>query len=206
MTLYFFVEEPSVERALTHLLPKIVDEDVEYFPFSGKPDLLRKLPDRLRGYAKWAPAAGIRIVVLVDRDDDDCHQLKARLENIASEAGLTTLTASPSGHGVMLLNRIVVEELESWLLGDVDALRRAYPKLPVGLAAQARFRDPENVPGGCWEALEGVLQEHGYHSRGLRKIQLADDVAPHMSTETNRARSFAAFCDGVRRLVGGYRA
>src|SRR5215212_1582661 len=181
MTLHFLVEEPSVERALTHLLPKIVDDHVEFFVFNGKQDLLRKLPDRLRGYAKGAPAAGIKIVVLVDRDDDDCGQLKARLEGVATEAGLTTLTASPSGEGVMLLNRVLIEELESWLLGDADALRRAYPKLPAGLAAQARFRDPENVPGGCWEALEHVLQQHGYHVAGLRKRQLADDVAPHLS-------------------------
>jgi len=197
MTLHFFVEEPSAERALKHLLPRIVDCEFEFFVFNGKPDLLRRLPDRLRSYAGWAVSAGVKVVVVVDRDADDCRELKARLEKMSDQAGLVS-----SGSGPTVLNRIVVEELESWLLGDVEALRRAYPRLPVGLAAQARFRDPENVPGGCWEALEYVLQQHGYYQVGLSKGRLAEDVAQHMDVENNQAPSFRAFRDGVRRLAG----
>ena len=32
----------------------------------------------------------LRVVVLVDRDDDDCEQLKAELERMAVAAGLST--------------------------------------------------------------------------------------------------------------------
>ncbi len=196
MTLHVFLEEPSAEYALRSLLPRMVGCEHEFFVFNGKQDLLRRLPDRLRGYAGWAASTGVRIVVLLDRDDDDCAELKSRMEKAATAAGLATGTTG------IVLNRIVVQELESWLLGDVSALRRAYPRLPDGLAAQARFRDPENVPGGCWEAVEHMLQRHGYHVAGLRKGQLAKDVAQHMDVENNRAVSFTAFRDGVRRLVG----
>jgi hypothetical protein len=196
MTLHVFLEEPSAEYVLRSLLPRMVGREHEFFVFRGKQDLMRRLPDRLRGYAGWAVSAGVRIVVLVDRDDDDCTELKGRMEKAATTAGFTTGVAGT------VLNRIVVTELESWLLGDVPALRQAYPRLPEGLAAQARFRDPEDVRGGCWEAVELMLKQHGYHLAGLRKGQLAKDVAQHMDVENNRAASFAAFRDGVRRLVG----
>ena len=96
--------------------------------FQGKRDLLARLPDRLRGYSSWLPADS-RIVVLLDADSDDCRALKARLENAAASAGLSTKTA-PGLHGSFsVLNRLAVEEFEAWFFGDVDALRNAYPRL-----------------------------------------------------------------------------
>ena len=47
---------------------------------------LQRLPERLAGYARWLPA-DYRIVVLLDRDDDDCHELKREMEATASRAG-----------------------------------------------------------------------------------------------------------------------
>lgn len=43
-----------------------------------KDNLLKRLPARLSGHAAWVPDDW-RIVVLVDRDDDGCAELKARL-------------------------------------------------------------------------------------------------------------------------------
>jgi hypothetical protein len=84
------VEEPSAEAALRILLPKMLsDASFEVYPHSCKDDLLKRLPDRLRGYAAWIPDDW-RIVVVVDRDDDDCQELKKSLEAIAMKAGLTT--------------------------------------------------------------------------------------------------------------------
>ncbi len=37
--------------------------------------------------------------------------------------------------------------------------------------------------------------------RGLRKVAAAEDIAPHMDVENNRAKSFQVFRDGLRRLV-----
>ena len=47
------------------------------------------LPDRLRGYSRWLPNDA-RIVILVDRDDDDCLRLKRVMGQAAAEAGLCT--------------------------------------------------------------------------------------------------------------------
>ena len=143
----------------------------------------------------------LKVAVLVDRDDDDCVALKKKLEDHAANARLTT--PATGGTGFQVLNRIVVEELEAWLLGDAEALNRAYPKVPASLANQARFRDPDAIKGGTWEALEAVLTKHGYHRSGLRKLQAATEIAQHMNVESNRSKSFQAFRDGVRRLKKG---
>jgi hypothetical protein len=84
------VEEPSTEAALQVLLPKIIGEtSFDVYPHQCKDDLLKCLPSRLRGYAKWLPASS-RIVVVIDRDADDCRELKARLDQMAAQAKLTT--------------------------------------------------------------------------------------------------------------------
>lgn len=164
----------------------------------GKQRLLRLLPDRLRGYRNW-PVPDLRIVVLVDRDDDDCRELKARLEKTAQAAGLGTRTQNPSEFQV--LNRIVVQELESWLLGDAEAMRAAYPRLPPTFELSEAFRNPDAVPGGAWEGLERLLAASYRQRGGWAKGVIAADVATRLVPERNRSRSFQAFWNGLRDTV-----
>lgn len=109
----FIVEEPSMEALLRCIAPHLLgDVPFEIFPFQSKDELLRELPKRLRGYKAWLPTTH-KIVVLVDRDNDNCHALKQQLEDAASQAGLVTRSAS-QGSPYSIVNRIVVEELEAW--------------------------------------------------------------------------------------------
>lgn len=204
MNLEVLVEEVSAERALRTLLPRILGEDVTFDirPFGGKTDLLRKLPQRLRGHASWIAASDTRIVVLLDRDDEDCMALKAKLEKMAADVGMPNPSVASDMADVLVLNRIAVEELEAWFFGDVTALRGAYPRVPASLGEQARYRDPDVITG-TWEALEHLLQKHGYHSAGLPKTVAAAEIAKYMNVETNRSQRFQAFRDGLRRLTGG---
>lgn len=77
--LEFLVEEPSLEAFLRVALPRMIPSSCSFniHAYQGKPDLLRKLHQRLRGYQRWIPPS-YRIVVLVDRDDQDCHVLKGQ--------------------------------------------------------------------------------------------------------------------------------
>ena len=194
MYIEFLVEEPSAEAALLAVVPRIVGAEIGFsiHPHQGKPDLLGKLPSRLRGYANWLPADW-RIVVLLDRDDDECQALKAQLEQFAAAAGLTTRAAVEAGAQFQVLNRLAIEELETWFFGDCEAIRAAYPRVPKDLARRANYRDPDDIRGGTWEALERELQRVGYHRGGLAKIAAARDIAAHMQPERNRSRSFLAF-------------
>ena len=202
MHIEFLVEEPSAEAALRILVPRILDRDISFdiHPHQGKQDLLDDLPFLLRGYANWITDE-VRIAVVVDRDDDDCADLKTRLEQCASLAGLMTRSTSGSSF-FQVLNRITIEELEAWFFGDVEAVRAAYPGVSTSLARRQGFRDPDAIVGGTWEALERVLQRAGHHQGGLRKIEAARAIAEHMHPDRNISRSFRCFRDGLCALVG----
>ena len=72
------LEEPSMESALERLLPKMTAATFSLHPHQGKDDLLGKLRSKLEAYRRWIPAS-TRVLVIVDRDDDDCAQLKHEL-------------------------------------------------------------------------------------------------------------------------------
>lgn len=103
-----------MEAFLRVALPRMIPGSCSFniHAFRGKPDLLRKLPRRLRGYQRWIPPS-YRIVVLVDRDDQDCRILKANLEAAAGRSGLSTRSKA-GGRPWRIANRIVIEELEAW--------------------------------------------------------------------------------------------
>ena len=196
-----FVEEPSMEAVLRLLLPEVVGSlSFEVYPFQCKPELLTRLPDRLRGYARWIPDSW-RIVVVVDRDDDDCRDLKARLERIAADARLVTRT-SAGGSPYQVVNRLAIEELEAWYFGDWEAVRAAFPRVPRTIPSQARYRDPDAIAGGTWEAFERVLQRGGYFTSGLAKITAAKLVGANMEPARNGSRSFEALRSVLLEIVG----
>ena len=121
--LEFLVEEPSLELALTQLLPKILPSNITFniHRYEGKPDLLAKVPNRLKGYQTWLPPDW-KIVVLIDEDREDCLKLKEKLEIMAISAGLITKSSCQKNKLFQVLNRIVVEELEVWFFSDVQAI------------------------------------------------------------------------------------
>lgn len=199
--LIVFVEEPSMEAALEILLPRVLEDvDFQIICFQCKSDLLKRAPERLRGYASWLPESW-RILILVDRDDEDCVVLKSHLEEMTLTAGLISFTVAGHGHPFQVVNRIAIEELEAWFFGDWSAVHRAFPRVSATLNRKAGFRDPDAIQGGTWEAMERALQGAGYFSSGLRKVELARSVARHMSPELNTSRSFQAFMAAVRAAL-----
>lgn len=199
------VEEYSAEKALDNLLPKIITGEHTYriITFQGKMDMLRRLPVELKGYSKWI-GNEYKIVVLIDRDNDDCMELKQQLERFASEAGFLTKTAVDTEAHFSILNRIAIEELEAWFFGDPDALRQAYPKVSRSFDRKAAFRIPDEIKGGTWEALERLLQAAGYYKTGLRKSEVAAEISMHINPLINRSRSFQVFWEGITACISNY--
>lgn len=202
--LVLLVEEPSMEAFLLELLPRVLPAgcSFEVHPSQGKDDLLSKLESRLRAYAQWLPDDW-RLLVVVDRDDEDCVALKQRMEAISSRAGLVTRSqVAASGQGVwQLVNRIAVEELEAWYFGDWVAVRAAYPRVSATVPATRGYRDPDGIAGGTWEAFERVLKRHGYFDGGLPKIEVARAIGRHLDPARCRSGSFAAFRAAVAEAV-----
>lgn len=196
----FLVEEPSMEAALRALLPNVLGEiSFEVHPFQGKSDLRLELPKRLRGYAAWLPESW-RIVVVIDRDDDSCEELKRELDDAARSAGMS-LRTSP-GAPWQIVNRVAIEELEAWFFGDWAAVRAAYPLVPATIPSRAPYRACDAIRGGTWEAFERELQRVGYFTSGLRKIEVAREVARHMVASRNRSPSFGKLLDVLTELTG----
>lgn len=200
--LILLVEEPSMEAFLRALLPRLMParRSFEIHPFQGKDDLMAKLEARLRAYAQWLPEDW-RVMVIVDRDDEDCRALESRMEAIGTRAGLLSRTRAIAAAGLVpegrcdwqLANRIAIEELEAWYFGDWSAVQAVYPKLPDGVSRSRGLRDPDAIAGGTWEAFERVLQRHGYAKAGLAKIEAARAIGRHVEPGRSRSPSFRAF-------------
>lgn len=148
--------------------------------------------------AEYAGPEDARVIVLIDRNNDDCRDLRRRLDDMARAAGL-----SSTGRRRAVLNRIAIEELEAWFFGDPDAITAAYPKVPLGNAARRGLRDPDAIAGGTAQALERLLQKYGYHNAGLAELEAARCIADQMNVEQNNSRSFQVFRDGVRSFTKG---
>lgn len=199
------LEEPSAKAALDQFLPRLLPShvDVRCLTFQGKPDLLKQLPDRLRGYRERLRHESLWIVVLIDRDNDDCRGLKHKLEEMARTAGLTTKSAPDPTGDFVVVNRIAVEELEAWFLGDEAALIAAYPRLRPGVTRTRKIRDPDAVQGAA-EALHRILQRAGYYKNlHMPKGDVARHVGAHLSLLPghNRSPSFQAFVAGMMALA-----
>lgn len=189
-----------MEAALRLLLPRVLDGlSFQIYRHQCKDDLLKRLPDRLRGYAAWLPN-DYRIVVVVDRDDNDCQALKQHLEQMVNDAGLRS-RSNAGGQPYQVVNRLAIEELEAWYFGDWNAVRAAYPRVPGTIPSQAKYRDPDAITGGTWEAFERVLQRAGYFQTGLRKIEAARAVAEHWQPEANRSHGFHTFRDVLQEMT-----
>jgi hypothetical protein len=202
MHLELLVEEPSAEAALRNIVPRIVGPNVTFtvHPHEGKHDLRAKLPGRLKGYRAWLPDDW-RILVLIDEDRTDCVRQKNELQAVARAAGLSTRSGAHPGRPYRLVNRMAVEELEAWFFGDVPALTIAYPGVPPTLGRQAKYRDPDRIGGGTWEALQRVLQQAGYFPGGLPKIEVARSISRHMDPDGNMSKSFQVFREALRALA-----
>ncbi|PSF31077.1 hypothetical protein C7H19_23415 [Aphanothece hegewaldii CCALA 016] len=202
MHIEFLVEEFSTQEFLLQILPTILKTDITYdiHAFRGKSDLLKKLPERLKGYKNWIPD-DYRIIVLVDKDDEDCQDLKSKLEGMALDTGFITKSTAQTHQPYQILNRIAIEELEAWFFGDINAIVSAYPGVSPNLGQKEKYRDSDAIRGGTWENLEKVLQRAGHHKGGLEKVRAAREISQHMNLQMNRSRSFQVFYAGLLEII-----
>lgn len=183
MRLVFLLEEPSARELLRGLVPRLAGDHLvaTYLVFEGKQDLERQLVRKLRG---WKAPASV-FVVLRDQDAGDCARVKRDL----SELVIT------SGREAETLVRVACRDLESWIAGDLRAVAAAFGEPAIAdHAGKARFRDPDSLVRPV-DALRTLVPEY-------QKIDGARRVGPHLDPERNTSRSFAAFCTGLRRIVG----
>ena len=189
-----------MEVFLNKFLPRVLPTGCIFkiHAFQGKQNLLKRLKDRLRGYARYLPD-DCRLIVMVDCDNQNCQELKEQLEQAASAAGLRTRSQAGCSPW-QLVNRIVIRELEAWYFGDWHAVRRVYPRVPPTVPNRRRYRDADAIRD-TWEAFESVLRKHGYFKAGLNKIEAAQAIGVHIEPERAASRSFMKFYEAVLEAV-----
>jgi hypothetical protein len=195
----FLVEDQSCGKAMNILAPKMIGTAATYrvIPYKGtaripknlrpKTDsarrmLLDQLPKLLRGYGKARPDSNI--VVICDLDKRDKESFLAELTNVLN-------LCSPRPKAFFCL---AVEELEAWYLGDLDAIRLAYPSAKNDVLSRYV---PDSICD-TWELLADavyrggrtVLSKKGWQAVGIEKSNWATSIAPHMTIEANRSPSF----------------
>lgn len=195
----FLMEDQSSGRAMTVLIPKILGNGITYnihsykgigrLPKDLRPKndankrlLLDQLPRLLRGYGH-NPHCGI-IVVICDLDDRDKDQFLAELNEVLAVCDQKPQT----------LFCIAIEEFEAWYLGDLEAIRKAYPHAKNNvlngyvndsicgtweLLADAVFKDGHNA-----------LSKKGWQEVGRQKSIWAETITPHMNVDKNISPSF----------------
>ena len=181
-TLVFLLEEPSAKDLLEGLLPRLLPADVvvRYLVFDGKQDLERQLARKLRGWL----APDSLFVVLRDQDAAECSNVKAKLIALVKESGRSEV-----------LIRIACRDLESWVIGDWEAVGAAFDQAELRLQAnKAIYREPDRLTNPVMDLRKFLPQ---YQKRdGARRVGLLLEPA------RNQSPSFQAFCSGLRRLVG----
>lgn len=196
MHLEILTEEISARKALDNLLPKLVIDENTYkiITYQGKADLLKKLPGVLKGYSHFLPDDW-KIIILIDLDKDDCRKLKSRLNSFVIDANLKLKNTSNLQNSFQVINRIAIEELESWFLGDPEAIKIAYPRVGK-FSNKPKYRIPDQITNPS-EVLERILQSAGYYPTGMRKIEIAEKVSSNMVPLSNRSKSFSVFWRAV---------
>jgi len=178
MRLVFMVEEPSMKELLSILLPQILPSGIEslIIPHRGKGDLQKSIPRKLRA---WTFAED-RFIIVHDKDNRDCIQLKAELRSLCD------------GYGREYLIRIVCCELESWYFGDLKAVSNAYGKDYTDLIARKKYREPDKLENAK-EVFRKLIVTYQPIS-GARKI------GEYMDVDNNKSHSFNVFVNGVKKM------
>ncbi len=213
------VEDQSGKKALDILVPKIIGIEGKHscrvHPYKGlghipknldakvdakKRILLARLPRLLRGYGNTFadypidyPAA---VILVCDLDDKCLKTFRQELFNI-----LNSCNPPPKTRFC-----ISIEEGEAWFLGDIPAVKSAYPK-----AKDAVLNAYTNDSiCGTWECLadavysggSSALSAKGWQAVGAEKSKWAENISPHMDVTNNASPSFEYFRQKLHELAG----
>ena len=209
------VEDQSGKKALDILIPKIIDDRhtfrvIEYRGIGHIPKnlksstdaskrvLLNQLLRLLRGYGRTFagypedyPAA---VIVVCDLDDNCLKVFRQELFRV-----LNACNPRPETRFC-----IAIEEGEAWLLGDIPAIKTAYPNAKDNILSSYT----NDAICGTWELLADAIFQGGTTELkkrgavGREKSIWATRIAPHMNVEANSSPSFCYFRQKIQELMG----
>lgn len=187
ITLHIFTEEPSAKNVFDVILPKIIPGiSFRVYQHQGKQDLHKALKTTVPSISKIPNA---RILITRDQDNQDCKEVKNELIKM-----LDGKCVCP--HFI----RIVCRELESWFLGDLNAIKKAYPRFkPEQHIGKADFKDVDTIaiPNNY---LLRIIPEY-QKMETLPKLETSSKISQFLDLDNNTSKSFQHTISAIKQLV-----
>ncbi|MFH2091306.1 MAG: hypothetical protein ABIJ31_02985 [Pseudomonadota bacterium] len=211
------VEDQSGKKALDILIPKLIglEHTFKVHPYKGigripknlgsnvdasKRILLTQLPKLLRGYgntfANYPSNCPAAVILICDLDTKCLKAFGKELYAI-----LNACDPKPETRFCF-----AIEEGEAWFLGDIPAIKKAYPK-----AKDAVLNTYVNDSiCGTWEKLadaifpggSAALSNKGWQAIGAEKSIWAEKISLHMDVNHNASPSFGYLQTKIMELAG----
>lgn len=209
------IEDISGKTALEILIPKIISDKhtfnihaykgVGRIPQRLTPSsdpkrriLLDQIPKLIQGYgntfAGYPTGYHAVLVIICDLDDRCLSNFRRELLDCIDKCVIRPETYFC----------IAIEEGEAWYLGDIDAIKTAYPNVK-GTVLNSYVNDSIC---GTWEKLADAifpngaqgLSKLGWQAVGKEKMAWATNISPHMNVDINQSPSFCYFREKLRSL------
>lgn len=159
--------------------------------------LLSDLPLFLKAFDKHFYQFEACVFVVLDNDDRDPEEFEKQLQKQAESAGIS----------VDHVFCVAVEEMEAWLLGDREALFKAYP-----LSKENKYKDyKQDSICGTWEFLADIIYKGGikefkkdcptYREVGKYKAEWAGKIGELMDLNQNLSPSFQHLIQELRKRL-----
>ena len=209
------VEDQSGKKALDILVPKIVGDSHTFSVHSykgigripknmrdtenaSKRILMDNLPKLLKGYGKTFTGYTdyTAAVILVCDLDDKC------LTTFHAELCAILNACNPKPETRFCL---AIEEGEAWFLGDLNAVKAAYPKAKNSVL-DSYVNDSicgtwEKLADAVYQGGASALSANGWQVIGAEKSKWAEAISPQMVVDNNQSPSFCYFCRKLRELT-----
>jgi hypothetical protein len=213
-TMHFevLVEDQSGKVALDILIPKIIGDKHTFVVKSykgvgriptkmninvdaSKRILLSNLSRLLAGYGRSWQGYSAAVIVVCDLDDKCLKSFRDELIEIFN-------TCNPRPETRFC---IAIEEGEAWFLGDIPAIKQAYPKAKD---AVLKTYTSDSICG-TWEKLADAvykggsqgLSSQGWQVVGAEKSAWSEKITPYMDLDNNTSPSFNYFLGKLKELA-----
>lgn len=219
MYFQFLIEDKSTGILVNHVMEKLTEQytdreiiwNVKSFGGIGHlrkkgsaldqktGKLLNDLPMFMRAFSKVLQNMKYAaLIIVLDNDKRDVKQFRQELENVAVS-------------NMILCDYvfcIAIKEMEAWLLGDTEAIKKAYPDAKM----QHIKRYEQDAICETWEVLADVAYPHGfsrlkkkagssYSEIGKAKCEWADKIGGCLHLHNNISPSYQYFISELEKRI-----